>query len=169
MAISRYALTDYILSVQVPDELQQYFVSDTQTTNNKANVISIGGNGSYIGSITIGTQAEAQWTTNGDSTGSWVHNKNLNRVGTITISINQVSDTARLLLRLFQTYYSADASIGGLTLTISKSMGNSNPIEVCKGRDCYIANRPQIAFGETAQQQDWSFTCGEITFSTQTL
>lgn len=165
MALTRYALTDYILSIQVPTELQNFFLGENQTTNNKANVISIGGEGSYVGQISIGSQTEAQWITEGDATGSWVHSKSLNRVGTISVQINQVSDNVRKLIRLFQTYYSADAQVEGLTITISKSNGTNNPTEVCEGTDCYLANRPEIAFGDTAQAQTWSFTCGKITFN----
>lgn len=169
MAINRYSLTDYILSIIVPDELREVFLGAGDTIDPNSNIISIGGDQSFVGSISISSPGSEQWTTEGDVTGSWVHNKSKNQTGTITVEINQISDKVRLLLRLFQTYYSADTVTEGLTLTINKAIGGGNQLAVANGEDCYLANRPDITYGETAESQDWEFTCGRITFSTDAL
>lgn len=170
MAINRYSLTDYILSVKIPEELRQVFINNNdQTIDASSNVISIGGDGSFLGSITISTSSNAQWTTEGDVTGSWVHNKSKNRTGTIQVEINQISDKVKLLERIYSTYYEADTVTEGMTLTVNKATGGGNQEPVCTGTDCYVANRPDIAYGETAATQQWEFTCGRITFSGSAL
>lgn len=168
MALNRYSLTDYVLSVKVPDELREVFLIGDDTIDSASNVISIGGDGSFVGSITVETP-NAQWTTEGDATGSWVHNKSKNQVGTISVSINQISDKVLLLERLYTTYYGADTVTEGLTLTLSKATGNGNQQPVCTGTDCYLASRPSFEAGSTAANRSWSFTCGRITFSGSAL
>lgn len=163
--MARYSLTDYILSVKVPEELRDVFIEDsTDTVDASSNIISIGGDGSYTGSITI-TNNNAQFTTDGDVTGSWVHNKSKDQTGTIKVNIKQVSDKVLLLVRLYQTYYASDTITEGLTLTVSKATGNGNQESVCVGTDCYINQRPDIVYGDTADGQEWTFTCGRITFT----
>lgn len=163
--MARYSLTDYILSVKVPEELRDVFIEDSNDTIDAAsNIISIGGDGSYTGSINVTTNT-AQFTTEGDATGSWVHNQSKDKTGTIRVTINQVSDKVLLLVRLYQTYYASNTTTEGLTLTISKATGNGNQESVCVGTDCLIGKIPDIDFGQTADNQDWNFTCGRITFT----
>lgn len=166
--MNRYSLTDYILSVKVPDELRSVFLTDGDTIEAKANSISIGGDNSYVGQISVQMRT-AQWNTEGDPTGSYVHNKSKDRTGTIEVQINQVSDKVALLVRLYETYYSADSITEGLTLTISKATGNGNQEAICTGTDCYIQQIPNIQYGNTAGNQDWQFTCGRIAFKGDTL
>lgn len=162
--MKRYSLADYILSVKVPDELRVIFGADsTDETNSLDNVISIGGNGSYVGQIQISLK-EAMWSTNGDHTGSWVHNKNLNKTGTLEVQLNQVSDQIKVLIRLYETYYSSDTITEGLTITVNKAVGGGNQETVCTCTDCYIQEIPNQSFGDNAATQDWIFTCGKIDF-----
>lgn len=167
--IHTYSLTDYILSIQVPSSLQEIFLGTGETEDPYSNVISIGGNESFVGSITIGEAGSAQYETQGDVTGSWVHNKSKDQTGTISVELNQISDQVRLLIRLFQTYYDSDTTTEGLTLTINKAIGGENQLPIATGTDCYIANRPEITYGESADNQEWEFTCGRITFSGSAL
>lgn len=168
-SLHTYSLTDYILSIQVPDSLREIFLGTDETIDAESNVISIGGDESFVGSITISAPSNAQYTTEGDVTGSWVHNKSKDQTGTISIEINQISDQVRLLVRLFQTYYDADTITEGLTLTLNKAVGGGNQSPVATGTDCYIGNRPEVAYGETAATQEWEFTCGRISFSGSAL
>ena len=160
--MTRYSLTDYILSIKVPEDLRSTFIADYIETGEDS--ISIGGDASYVGSISI-NQSQAQWTTEGDATGSWVHNKSKNQVGTIEVEMTQVSDKINLLNRLFQTYYSVDTQTDGLTITLNKTLGSGNTALVATGIDCYISGRPNFAYKDTAQTQTWNFTCGKLTFS----
>lgn len=162
--MKRYSLADYILSVKVPDELRTIFGSNSvDETNSLDNVISIGGNGSYVGRIQISLK-ENMWTTSGDKTGSWVHNKSLNKTGTLEVNLNQVSDKIKILIRLYETYYSSDTITEGLTITVNKAVGGGNQECVCTCTDCYIQEIPSQSFGDTAQDQTWTFTCGKIDF-----
>ena len=166
--IRTYSLADYTLSVKVPDELREIFLTGTSDTNDASdNTITIGGTDSYMGSIQI-RLATPQWSTNGDSTGSWVHNKSLDRHGTVQVEINQVSDMSALLTRLFQTYYSADSTTEGLTITIQKMVAGE-PKQVCSCEDCYISNMSNIQYGDSARNIEWEFTCGNIVFTSEIL
>lgn len=160
----RYSLTDYILSIKVPDDLRDVFLtSSSETTDESANRISIGGDGSYIGSIK--TTSNTQWSTEGDATGSWIHNKSKNKTGTITVELNQLSDVVLKLTRLIETYYSADTITSGLTLTISKATGAGNSVDVCTGIDCYLTKQPDGSWEDSAKTMSFEFTCGKITYS----
>lgn len=160
----RYSLTDYILSIKVPDELRKVFLtSSSASTDEIANRISIGGDGSYLGSIK--TSSSTQWSTEGDATGSWVHSKNKSKVGTVTVELNQLSDVVLKLTRLIETYYSADTITQGLTLTISKATGAGNSLDVCTCVDCYITKQPDGDWEDSAKTMAFEFTCGKITYS----
>lgn len=163
MAVSRYSLTDYILSVKVPNELREIFLANS--SDESQNIITIGGDNSYVGQIEIGEPKKAQWTVEGDDTGSYVANKSKNQTGDISVQLNQVSDKVNLLTRLFQTYYDADTITEGLTLTISKATSGGNQQVVATGSDCYITTRPAKVYGSTATTQTWTFACGRVTTS----
>lgn len=156
----RYSLSDYILSIKIPDELIGVF---TSTDNESENRLSIGGDGSYVGSIKVSTSDI--FKVEGNATGSWIHNKSKNKTGSLEISLNQLSDSTLKLTRLFETYYSADTITDGMTITISKSAGNGNSLDVCTLVDCYISKMPDGAWDTEAKTQTWTFTCGKITYS----
>ncbi len=146
--MNRYSLANYILSIDCnSDEIKNMF-----------GTISIGGEGSYTDSITIGGLPNL-WDTTGFSTGAWVHNKNLSKTGTATVSISQLSDKVKKFIKMCNVYYSGDYD--GLTLSLSDTQGN----KVCSCIDCYIQKIPDQAFGNTAANQSWIFTCGQINFN----
>lgn len=159
--MNRYSLSDYVLSVKVPEDLREVFSSDDLESDN---YISIGGDGSYIGSITI-SRTSNLWTTNADHTGSWVHNKNKDKTGSVAVNIQQVSDKVNLLIRLYETYYSSDTITEGLTITINKAVGGGNQTSIATCTDCYIQSIPSQAFGGESAEQTWTFTCGKIDFN----
>lgn len=145
--MKRYSLANHILSIESNDpSIQSIF--DT---------VSIGGEGSHIGSISI-NQNSSLWTTNGFATGAWTHDKNLDRTGTVVIVINQLSDDVAKFIRMCNMFYSGD--YGGFTLTLTNNIGEK--LATCI--DSYIQGIPSQDFAANSGNQRWTFTCGKIAF-----
>lgn len=147
--MARYSLAKYLLTVSIPRALADKFGAGT---------ITVGGEGSHTSSISIAYK-ESLWTTEGDSTGSWVHNKNLDRTGTATVVLNQLASNVVKFKTLCNIFYDSSEDYDGLTLTLTDSEGQK--IATCE--DCYITTIPAQEFGNTATTQNWEFTCGRIT------
>lgn len=144
----KYSLANYILSIQPDDPaLARMF-----------NTVSVGGEGDALSTISISLDADL-WSTDGFATGAWVHNKNLSRIGSISVTISQLSDRITKFKQMCNVYYNNDYS--GFTLTLSDSEGN----KVCTALDSYLTKIPEQSFTESAGTQTWNFTCGEITFN----
>ena len=144
----RYSLANYILSIEPNDAtIKAYF-----------GTISIGGDGSYLGSINL-SLANAMMTTQGYATGGWSHSKNLDRHGTASLTLNQLSDAVAKFIKLAKLFYTADYD--GFTLSLSDINGQ----KVASCIDCYIDKIPDQDFGEKAADQTWTFTCGQINFN----
>lgn len=146
--MKRYSLSDYILSIEPND----------QTIKSLFGTISIGGEGSYTDSIRL-SRTNNMWSTDGYATGAWVHNKNMSRVGTATLSINQMSPSVAKFIKLANAFYGADYD--GFTLSLSDRSGT----KVAECVDCYITTIPEQAFETSAGMQNWEFTCGQINFN----
>lgn len=145
--MKRYSLANYILSIDSNDsDIKSMF-----------GAISVGGEGNYLDTITIGGLPNL-WDTTGFATGAWVHNKNLSKVGTVTVNLSQLSDQVAKFKKLCNVYYSGDYD--GLTLSLTDIQGN----KVCTCVDCYIQKIPNQEFAATAGMQSWVFTCGQINF-----
>lgn len=144
----KYSLSDYKVSIKTKDPALYSIFRE----------ITIGGEGSALDSITINTTNNL-WDTTGFPTGGWVHNKNLSRVGTATISINQLSASVAKFKQLCNVYYGGDYE--GVTLSVTDADNN----EVASCEDCFIQKIPEQAFGATAANQAWVFTCGKVTFN----
>jgi hypothetical protein len=143
----RYSLSDYILSIEPGDnELKEAF-----------GTITIGGEGSYVGSVRA-SQTNDLFTTKGYATGDWVHNKNMDRTGTVEISLNQLAEKVGVLMRLINYYFLGDYD--GATISIVDKSGK----HVCSASDCYPAKPADQDFGAEAADQTWTFTCGKVTF-----
>lgn len=143
----KYSLTNYILSIDPNDSaIKQMF-----------GTVSIGGEGSYLDSITL-SNASNIFDTQGYATGGWVHNKSNDRHGTATISLNQLSDRVSRFIQLAKLSLSGDYE--GFTLSLSDI--NGNKIATCV--DCYITKIPDQTFTASAQNQSWEFTCGQINY-----
>lgn len=143
--INRYSLADYTMAVDIPGR-------DTLTFGGPGeNQL-----GSFIGQIAVSRNAE-MWTTEGDVTGSWVHNKSLNKTGTISMQIRQISDDVIRLFDIARTYENSDSSEIGATITISRGTDT-----VLVGNDCYLTKMPDQVFGDAAEMQTWVWTCGQI-------
>lgn len=143
----RYSLANYIISISPTDSaLRSMF-----------GTISIGGEGSYLGNISV-SQNSNLWSTKGFATGGWVHDKNLDRTGQASLQLNQLSPAIAKLVKLFNIFYAGDYA--GSTITVTDLNGN----KVVNCSDCYIQKVPDQVFGESSENQTWSFTCGRVTF-----
>lgn len=144
----KYSLANYILTIKSNNvNAQAIFGND----------ISIGGEGSYVGSITFSRQTE-MWSTSGFATGGWIHNKNLDRHGTVDVELSQLAPQVGRFIQLCNVYYASDYE--GFTLTLTDSEQN----QIVECIDCYITKIPNQVFGESAASQTWSFTCGQINY-----
>lgn len=143
----RYALSDYILAVTFKDT--------AMTRDFKS--LSIGGDASYLDSVEF-DYTNDRWSTKGYATGGWSHDKNLSRIGTVNLSIHQLSDAAAKLRRIAKRYDSAD-DVNGMVLALSDRNGNV----VASADDCYIQKVPTQTYGSESTNQTWTFTCGCIT------
>lgn len=146
--MKRYCLANYILTVDIPADIG----FGTQS-------VSIGGEGSYTDTITV-SMSQAMFQTQGDSTGSWVHVKNLDQTGQIQVAIRQVSDKIATFKALMNVYRNLDSEAPGMTLTLRDTLNNT----ICIAEDCVIDKVPDQAFGNEPGSQTWNFLCGRITF-----
>lgn len=148
----RYSLANYILSIASNDNKVSSLFKNVQ----------IGGEGDALSTINIQTDNNL-WETDSFSTGAWVHNKNLSRVGKCEISISQLSDAVAKFKTYVAYFYaeSADDNIEGVTLTLSDS--SNRVIATCE--DCYPVKIPAQEFSTKASEQRWQFTCGRVTYA----
>lgn len=155
---SRYSLADYIMTVRVP-----------AIGNLAAEEISIGGpgengEGSCVGEIKV-TRRTDMWTTEGDPTGSWVHNKNLDKTGTIELNIKQVSANVQKLMMICSAYESLNTKAAGLTITINPANDDGATTDYITGVDVFIQKIPDQDYSDTAKDQQWIFTCGQVKYA----
>lgn len=146
-----YSLANYIITI-IPDE------ADTNLRQAFGSAMSIGGEGKYLGSITVGTDKNL-WEVQGFATGAYVFDKNLSRTGTCRISLHQLADEVIKFIHLCNLYYKGE--YGGCYITVSDTKGN----KVANCKDCYIQKYADQQYNETSGSQDWQFVCGEITFA----
>ncbi len=147
----RYSLSDYILAIKLPDS----FAQKIGLSNNS--IITIGGEGSYLNSIEFSYNTDL-FSTKADATGSWVHDKNLDRSGRITISIHQLSEKISLFKKVINLYYQSSVKDEGLQLSLQDSYSN----EIASGEDCYFVKMPNQVFGQESDNQSWDITSGRI-------
>lgn len=165
MATNKYSLADYQISVTLPSGGNAQALLERSGLQNDSPIF-IGGagenglDGSFVGTISISRSKEV-WSTEGDSTGSWVHNKNLDRTGEIKVDITQVSDQIITLAMICNAYQNLQETVGGLLLTVRNAYDSSLP-PIAVAYDCYIKKVPDQDFGDSAKQQSFVFTCGRI-------
>lgn len=155
---SKYSLTDYTVTINVP-----------AIGNIPQQTISIGGmgdngEGSCVGEISV-TRNTNLFETEGDPTGSWVHNKNLDKTGTVTINLRQVSDYVIKLITICSAYETVQTRSSGLTITITPHFADDVNTQFVECNDCYIQKVPDQIFAATAAEQSWVFTCGQILYT----
>lgn len=156
---NRYSLADYTLTVIFNDSS---FVSAAGLSSNS---ISIGGEESYLNNFTISYANSSIWTTSADSTGSYVHNKNLQKNGSIQISINQMSEQVKQFIQICNVYFSSSNIHSGATIKVYANNGTDNVADlICTATSCFIQGIPPQGFAAQAQNQNWTFTCGKIVY-----
>lgn len=151
--MARYSLANYTLSIKLDSNFAELVgLGDQQ-------VLVIGGEGSYLQSITVELDND-MYTTKSDATGSWVHDVNLSRTGKVTISINQMSDKIAKFKNIVNLFVQ-NPDYEGLDLELK---GNNDTISILECEDCYFQKIPSQEFGQEAGDQSWILTCGRITF-----
>lgn len=154
--INRYSLADHLVKVTLPAGVL------VGGTNIGGMVLEFGGpgnnaqTGSFMGEITV-ERTNDTWTTEGDPTGSWVHNKSLNKTGTVTMQLRQVADDIIRLQMLAQVFENGD--FPGCKIEVFAGTDT-----VARAEDCYIAKVPPQVYGDTAAMQTWSWTAGRISY-----
>lgn len=182
---SRYTLSDYFLIISLPttlvnaltgsdfgdsnfETINNYDSSSRESVNgtlklNSSNTILLGGDDSYVGSISFQYKTNA-WEVTGDPTGSWVHTKNRDRTGTCTLSMNQVAYKGAMLIKIFNIYYNDTARdeeiIDGFDIYVTDRKGR----KLMSAMDCYVQNVPTMEYGSTPRDLSWTFNCGRITY-----
>lgn len=155
----RYSLADYTCKITLPDNL---YTNEGVSLAGK--VITLGGpgktgiEGSFVGSIAVSRSAD-MWSTEGDPTGSWTHTKNLNRTGSVAISLSQISNDIVLLNMIAAIYENDTYQNTGMSIKVFR-----NDTIVANCEDCYITRVPSQDFGSTAAMQTWTLTAGRVTF-----
>lgn len=148
-----YSLSDYIVSI-TPDNQKK----EDSVLVEAFGTISIGGEGSYVGSIRA-SQTNDLFTTKGYPSGDWVHNKSMNRTGTVELTLNQLADKIGILINLVNSYFQADYS--GCTIVVDSKEGKN----VFTAKDCLPVKPADQEYGAEAADQTWTFTCGKVSFS----
>lgn len=144
----KYSLADYVLSIQPNDStLRRMF----------GNIV-IGGDGenNAYDQIDIALN-DNLWDTTSFATGAWIHNKNLSRVGTVSINLSMLSTYTNTLTQLCKQYYSMN-NYAGVTIVVSDRVGN----QVAACTDCFPQKLPDTNLRATAEMNTWVFTCGQI-------
>lgn len=164
--IHQYSLADHQLTIGL-SEIVARSLGLRDSYGNLLTNFTIGGpgengEGSFVGQIVVKRNKDL-FTTTADATGSWVHDKSLDRTGTIEVNINQISDDIVLLSQLCQIFESLQTNMPGLELTIS-STASGTSTTIATGRDGYIQKLPDVTFAESAQPLTWIFTCGQIIY-----
>lgn len=147
-----YSLADYILTIKCNGDLQSQLGWLTDS-------YSIGGQGQFLGDLSV-ELSTAQWSTEADATGAWVHSKTFDQHGTISLRLNQMAEATYKLINALMAYYSSTEIKDGFTITLTKTGDADFAVEA---EDCRITQLPAQDFQDAAQEQAWSFTCGRIT------
>ena len=160
-----YSLADYQITIGISEEFAKtYNLKDGDETLKGYQIGGPGadGTGSFVGRIQV-ERAEDAWTTVGDKTGSWVHNRSRNKVGRITLELNQISDQTIDLYHLCQFYDDLENTYEGLTITINAA-NQEQETTLVKAIDCYVVKQADYPMSETASNLTWVFTCGQIEY-----
>lgn len=152
--MARYSLANYTLAITLPTDLATPLGLSGQES------LVVGGEGSYLESMTVELDND-MFNTKGDSTGSWVHDKNLSRTGKVNISLNQMSDRVAKFKKIVNIYYQSGTDYEGCNLSLADNNGN----EIVNCTDCYFVKIPSQEYGSESANQQWSLTCGQIIFN----
>lgn len=155
---SVYALSDYILTITLPK------VGDLEAETFTVGGPGDNGEGSCVGTIVV-SRNQNLFETEGDPTGSWVHNKNLNKTGTISIDIRQVSNYIIHFIQICNAYETVQTNTPGMSVTLTPAFNNDSNTPLLTAISCFFQKVPDQAFAATAGNQSWVITCGKISFT----
>lgn len=144
-----YSLANYKMTITSSDANIKRIFGEAMT---------IGGNGSYVGSFSVNISTSIHGVS-GYNTGGYVFSKNYDRTGTISVNLNQLSDEVSKFKNLIKLYYSGDYD----TLTIVLTNNENEKVVECI--DCLPQSIPTQSFGTEASNQTWSFVVGKITIN----
>ena len=146
----RYALANYIVSIKPKDRSLAETFGET---------VSVGGTGSNLGSITV-SRSNEMFSMKSYATGGYAIDKNLSKVGKVSIKLHQLSTEVQKFIKLCNMYYIDDYD--GCTITVTDI--NNDLIANCI--DCFI-NQASQDFEEQSGDQTWEFVVGDVNFVSQ--
>ena len=128
----------------------------TINNSNRGDIISFGGGGKQIGSISYGfTDNIFDMSTTKD--GGYAASHSASRAGTITISFSQTSEHIDTLCE-YILWCRDNPELAGAGITIADSTGIIN----MEAKDCVPQNDPQNELGESITNRQFTFLCGVI-------
>ena len=144
-----YSLANYKMTITT---------SDTTLKRVFGESLTIGGNGSHVGSFSISDLQNIHQVKSYD-TGGYIFSKSYDRHAKISVSLNQFSDEVGKFKNLIKLYYSGD--YGTLTIVLT----NNENEKVIECVDCLPEAIPGQTFGESAGDQTWTFVVGKATIN----
>lgn len=149
-----YSLSRYILSISTNNPEYQKIIGADFTLGGTGEVAD-----NFLNSITFSTTGTL-WSVKGNARGSYVFDKNLDKSGTVSISLNQLSEAVARFKQLAEYMYTHDDD-STLTMTL-KSGDEGEEIVTCT--DCLIQSIPNQDFSSTSGDQEWVFVVGRINY-----
>ncbi len=169
----RYSLASVSVVITFPKSVVTGTGEEEITANRP---YRFGGQGSMIGTISLARNND-RFSADGDATGGFAINENLDATGTVTISIKQFAPLVSTLTSLFNKYDSdldnsestyVDPEKG--TIGFNGDLLSSTTIEVYyagtligSAKGCYL-NMPELSLEEENSSRDFTFVSGAISF-----
>lgn len=142
-----YSLANYKVAISINDSILKTAFGD---------VLTVGGNGSQLESMSVDFNASI-FSKQTYSTGGYVFDKSYDRSGSLSITLNQLSEEVGKFKNLINMYYAGDYETLSIVLTNNE---NEKVIEMI---DCLPSKIPTQQFQSSAQTQTWGFEVGRIT------
>lgn len=127
-------------------------------TNPNYEQITIGGNGSMVGSVSM-SRSNAAFGVTGYADGSYAASYTKNRTGSVSIQLSQASSLVARLTK-FVNWCEANYNLAESTITVLDSMGNIQGY----ASGVYPDKLPDNTVGESVQNRTFEFSAGVISF-----
>lgn len=160
MAVKNYSLADYDFAIRSIDR--------DGTVNDKFN-LTLGGAGNFLGSVKVDFDGEV-WSKEADVLGNVVFTKSYDRSGSITISLNMLSENVQWFNRILQVYYSGAIRSSNysqeddpmFSINIYRAGVSKSSTPEVEATYCMLKANPSIEFGDTAAMREYTFLAAEI-------
>lgn len=149
-----YSLSRYILSITTSNLEYQKIIGANFTLGGTGEIAD-----NFLNSITFSTNGTL-YTVKGNARGSYVFDKSLDKTGTVTVNLNQLSEAVARFKQLAEYMYTHDDDS---TLTMTLKAGESGE-EIVTCTDCLIQSIPGQDFSSTSSDQTWTFVVGRINY-----